>query len=254
MAPNLSYSPIISSRSNLQPSSRPSGRVERWTLQLQPYDLKIVYIPGKQNVADSLSRLLPADPNPSHHHGADDYVRFVTHESVPNPMSLSEVEEATIQDEELTEVKQAIQSGRFEKCKSYMPVSGELCISGQLVLRGTRIVLPSKLRPRALALAHEGHLGIVGTKQNLRSKVYWPAMDKAAEKHCKSCHGCQLVAQPDPPEPIRSTPQPDAPMAALSSGPNGTLSFRPLYPGRRRLLQSLLRVPNFTVHNNRQSH
>ena len=64
---------------------------------------------------------------------------------------------------------------------------------------------------------HEGHLGIVGTRQNLRSKVYWPGMDKAAEKHCKSCHGCQLVAQPNPPEPIRSTALPDAPWQHLAA-------------------------------------
>ena len=29
-------------------------------------------------------------------------------------------------------------------------------------------MLSSKLAPRALALAHEGHLGICGTRQNLR--------------------------------------------------------------------------------------
>jgi transposase InsO family protein len=127
-------------------------------------------------------------------------------------MSTREVEEATAQDNELTEVKHAIQSGRFEKCKSYMPFAGELCISGRLVLRGTRIVLPHKLRPQALALAHEGHL---------RSKVYWPGMDKAAEKHCKSCHGCQLVAQPDPPEPIKSTSLPDAPWQHLAADQMG---------------------------------
>ena len=146
MAPNSSCSPIIKAIYN--PRSRPSARVERWTLRLQPYDFKIVYIPGQQNVADSLSRLLPPHPSSVHHHGADEYVQFVTHAAVPNAMSLSEVEEATRQDDELTEVKQAIQSGRFEKCKSYMPVAGELCISSPLVLRGTRIVLPSKLRPQ----------------------------------------------------------------------------------------------------------
>ncbi|KAJ8385135.1 hypothetical protein AAFF_G00192760 [Aldrovandia affinis] len=42
------------------------------------------------------------------------------------------------------------------------------------------------LQARALSLAHEGHLGIVGTKQHLRSKVWWPGMDKAAERHCHS--------------------------------------------------------------------
>jgi len=46
------------------------------------------------------------------------------------------------------------------------------------VLRGTRIIIPSKMQPRTLALADEGHLGVVGTKQNLRSKVWWPGMDK----------------------------------------------------------------------------
>ena len=44
-----------------------------------------------------------------------------------------------------------------------MIVAGELCVIGQLVLRGTRIIILSKLQPRTLALAHEGHLGVVGT-------------------------------------------------------------------------------------------
>ncbi|KAI0237063.1 hypothetical protein LSAT2_012437, partial [Lamellibrachia satsuma] len=50
----------------------------------------------------------------------------------------------------------------------YAPIAGELCVIGQLVLCGTRIILPAKLRPQALALAH---VGIVGTKQKLRTKL-----------------------------------------------------------------------------------
>ena len=45
-----------------------------------------------------------------------------------------------------------------------MTVAGELCVIGQLVLRGTCVIIPSKLQPRTLALAHEGHLGVIGTK------------------------------------------------------------------------------------------
>ena len=97
-----------------------------------------------------------------------------------------------------------------------MTVAGELCVIGQLVLRGTRIIIPSKLQPRTLALAHEGHLGVVGTKQNLRTKVWWPGMDKAVERHCQACQECQLVARPDPPEPIRSTSLPDGPWQDLA--------------------------------------
>ena len=131
--------------------------------------------------------------------------------ATPTALTTREIEEASADDEELKEVRKAIATGRFEKCRQYMTVAGELCVIGQLVLRGTRIIIPRKLQPRTLALAHEGHLGVVGTKQNLRTKVWWPGMDKAAERHCRACHGCQLVARPDPPEPIRSTSLPDGP-------------------------------------------
>ena len=57
---------------------------------------------------------------------------------------------------------------------------------------------------------------MVGTKKNLRTKVWWPRMDKAAERHSQACHGCQLVAWPDPPEPIRSTSLPDGPWQDLA--------------------------------------
>lgn len=36
-------------------------------------------------------------------------------------------------------------------------------------------------------------------------------MDKTAKKHCKTCHGVQIVARPDPPEPLRNTLLPDDP-------------------------------------------
>ena len=161
------------------PHSKPCARIERWTLRLQPYDFRVVHVPGTQNIADSLSRLVKLEPR--QRQGGDEYVRFVAVNATPNAMNTKEIEEISADDEELTAVREAIHTGNYEKCKAYSPIAGELCTYGQLVLRGTRIVLPSKLRPRALALAHEGHLGIVGTKQNLRSKVWWPGMDRAAE-------------------------------------------------------------------------
>ena len=82
--------------------------------------------------------------------------------------------------------------------------------------RGTRVVLPGKLRSQAISLAHEGHLGIVGTKRNLRSKVWWPGIDKAGERFCKSCYGCQLVARPNPLEPLTSTTLPEGPWQDLA--------------------------------------
>ena len=65
----------------------------------------------------------------------------------------------------------------------------ELCSTGSLVLRGTRLVIPKSRRVQILKLAHEGHQGIVKTKLRLRSKVWWPKMDAEVEDYCKRCHG-----------------------------------------------------------------
>ena len=199
------------------PWSRPCARIERWVLTLKPYDFSVVHRPGLGNIADPLPRLLHREVKPDNHQQcAEKYVRFVAVNATPTALTTPEIEEASAVDEELIEVRRAIATGQFEKCKQYMTVAGELCVIGQLVLRGTRIVIPQKLLPRTLALAPEGHLGVVGTKQNLRTKVWWPGMDRAADRHCRTCHGCQLVARPDPPEPIRSTTLPDGPWQDLA--------------------------------------
>ena len=92
-------------------------------------------------------------------------------------------------------------------------------------------MMSRKLRPQALALAHEGHLGIVGTKQAVRSNVLCPGIDRAMETYCRSCHGCQLMARPDAPEPIRSTTLPVGPWVVV-----GVDLPRPLPSGHSTLV------------------
>lgn len=48
-------------------------------------------------------------------------------------------------------------------------------------------------------------------KQRLRTKVWWPGIDKKVNKPCKTCHGCQLVPQPSTAEPIIRTELSSAP-------------------------------------------
>ena len=201
------------------PKSKPCARIERWILRMQPYKFTVRYQPGPKNIADPLSRLVNSKETGNKHSSqADEYVRFVAISATPSAMTTREVEEASADDEELSEVRKCINGKPWDQLahKQYLPCSGELCSFGQLILRGTRIVIPKKLRPRVLSLAHEGHLGIVGTKQKLRSKVWWPGMEKDAEKFCKACYGCQLVSRPSPPEPIRTTTLPTGPWRDLA--------------------------------------
>ena len=201
------------------PRPKPCARIERWVLRMQPYKFKVKYPPGPKNIADSLSRLVSGmESGGKRSSQAEEYVRFVAVSAIPSALTTREVEEASADDEELSAVRQCINGKPWDQLvyKRFLPCSGELCTIGKLILRGTRIFIPKKLRPRVLSIAHEGHLGIVGTKQKLRSKVWWSGMEKDAEKHCKTCSGCQLVSRPTPPEPIRTTPLPTGPWRDLA--------------------------------------
>ena len=54
-------------------SSKPSARIERWVLRLQPYNFSVVYKPGKDNPADFLSRHPTFESVSKHANMADEY-------------------------------------------------------------------------------------------------------------------------------------------------------------------------------------
>ena len=193
-------------------TSKPSARIERWVLRLQCFNFKVVYRPGKTNIADALSRLNQANPKDLSSE-IEDIVRFVMNESTSVALTPRLIERESENDPELSSVRHYIKTGDWSQCKmpKYLCVKNELCSIGKLVLRGDRIVIPQLLRRKVLELAHEGHQGIVKTKTRLRTKVWWPKMDADAEKLCKSCHACQLVGCFPAPEPMQRTEPPTAP-------------------------------------------
>ena len=62
--------------------SRPSARIERWILRLQPYVFSVKYLPGQLNIADALSRLTKIEEKESRS-VAEEYIRFVANTAVP---------------------------------------------------------------------------------------------------------------------------------------------------------------------------
>ena len=77
-----------------------------------------------------------------------------------------------------------------------------------MVLSGTHIAIPQSLRQQVLAIAHEGHVGIVVTKLRLRTKVFMVARYRHNTEHyVRSCHECQRVGQATSPEPLMPTEQ-----------------------------------------------
>ena len=128
-------------------TSKPSARIERWVFRRRCHNYRVVYRPGKTNIADALSRLNQANPkDPSSE--KEDLVRFVAQESTPVSLTPREIEREYENDPELVTVRQYIHTGDWPQCKmpSYVSVKDELCAIGKLVLPGDRIAIPQSLR------------------------------------------------------------------------------------------------------------
>ena len=196
-------------------NSTPPAGIQSWVLRLQSYDFTVTYRPGAQNIADALSRLT-MNTSPSTD-DAEDYIRFVAKNAVPNAITIQEVEKESDKDPELSKVRSCILTDdQWESVDvAYRSVRQELSVLGKLVICGTRLVIP-KILQKVLNVAHEGHQEIIKTKQRLRSKVWWPNIDKETEKVCRTCHGCQVVQLPSRPEPMVRTRLPESPWEIIA--------------------------------------
>ena len=102
---------------------------------------------------------------------------------------------------ELTQPRGQRQTG-WPKCRKnvtpelapYFNVRDELVVDDSFIMRGTdRLIVPVSLRPRVIDLAHEGHQGLVRTKQRLCELYWWPQMDNYVYNMTASCVSCQYT-------------------------------------------------------------
>ena len=186
--------------------SIPSARIERW----------VCCVVSRDNIADALSRLTTIPASEKYRYD-DERVRMVALKAVPVAVKIQEIESASAKDEELYEVRKCLVSGNWEKGpRPFVMVRNELTFIGQVILRGTRIAIPKMLKQRVVELAHEGHQGIVKMKERLRSKVWWPGIDKDAERKCRECYGYQSVTKKTITPPVKTTRIPERPWQDLA--------------------------------------
>ena len=100
----------------------------------------------------------------------------------------------------------------FAKFKDELTVSND----NSLILRDTRIVLPKALQRRALDIAHEGHLGMSKTKALVRTKVWFPGIDKSIETMIRECLPCQATTPEERREPLNMSELPEGPWQHVS--------------------------------------
>lgn len=216
------------------PLSKPPARIERWSLRIDQYNPKIVYRPGKDNPADYMSRHPrrgSKQSTPQEQKVAEEYINFVADHTTPKAVCLEEVKLATSEDSVLQKVIGYIRTGTWYKLKAdiygcaesqdlrgYYTVRDELSVhdEGNLILRGTRLVIPKSLQSRIVDIAHEGHQGVVKTKALMREKVWYPGMGGQVEEKVLSCMACQMATPTVTREPLKMSPLPEFPFDEIS--------------------------------------
>ncbi|XP_064483033.1 uncharacterized protein K02A2.6-like [Ornithodoros turicata] len=244
------HKPLVNILTN--PSSRPSARIERLCLRIQQYSFTVQHQKGSENPSDYMSRHPVGQTNPRFRASKvpDEYVLFLSRIAVPRAINTEEVIKATLADvtcQELTQAIQACPSIRHDlwnkpHVKPYKPLETELSVTPQgLILRGTRLLLPSSLQERAVQLAHKGHMGMVKTKQLLRESVWFPKMDTLLEKAVRNCIPCQAVTHGPKRDPLKPTPLPDGPWENLA------MDFAGPFPNGKYLLVLVDEYSRFPV-------
>lgn len=212
------------------PASKPPARIERWYLRVQDFDFDVVYLKGTENPPDFLSRHFQSRPNVNNlqfENIAEQYVNFLTEHAVPKAMSLSEIQHATSHDATLQRLVEIIRNNSWHKLSTmphndeidiadlqrFSKLKDELTISEKynVILRGSRLILPSSLGEKVIEIAHEGHQGLVKTKSLLRTQVWFPQIDKQVEERIARCIPCQAVGQDTRPEPLKMNTLPPSP-------------------------------------------
>ncbi|UYV78642.1 K02A2.6-like, partial [Cordylochernes scorpioides] len=195
-------------------------RIQRLSWRLQPYDFEIEFIQGKQNIADIFSRQ-PLS-NTSDEKWLEDYVHKVfsiTSEEL-QALSLKEIKVCTEQDPLFQKLKDMVQKGVWPyplngEFKCFYKFKDELSIFDNLILKGSRILLPSKLIKRVLRIAHETHQGMTRTKQLLREKYFWINMDFDIENLIRNCPICVRNQPLINDQPLQIVPLPSKPWMKL---------------------------------------
>ena len=195
-------------------SNRVGRRISRWEARLLDFTFQVEYIRSERNqVADGLSRLPVLETAWSD----DDTVQIASLMG-GGAIDLSEFEEASSADKQLSAVRSALQgqwpsrrSQTDEWLAAFFSVRSELSSQGALIFRGDRLVVPVELRARVLANAHAGHQGQVRTKQRLRERFWWPRMDADVRALIRECEVCsnhdEHLKRANP--PLQPIPLPD---------------------------------------------
>ena len=199
-------------------------RILRFRLHLSRFDYSISHVPGKLlYTADTLSRApITSSSDCFDNMDMESFLHAIVSSLPLNPDRLEVYRQAQKADPIFPQIIVYCNQGwpgrhRIEeKYRSYWKVRSELSIVDDLLLFGTRIVVPKSLQAETLSKIHYGHQGIHRCLQRVSSAVWWPGVAKQVETFVKSCPQC-LKTTPPPTQPLLQIPLPSHPWERVAA-------------------------------------
>ena len=125
-------------------------------------------------------------------------------------ISLEDLRNATSTNGEMCALISTIQNGFPSshqatdfRIRQFFPVRNELWIKDGLVMFKDRLVIPTTLRERILALLHSAHQGVEGMRSRAADCVYWPGLNSSIREKRKKCSICENIAPSQNREPLK---------------------------------------------------
>ena len=137
-------------------------------------------------------------------------------DDLPDAVTLPVIQQATKQDPSCQKLITCITKEHITEdptLKPYRQVFQKLTYTNGILLWGDKLLIPDAepspgagtLWKHVVDIAHEGHQGTVKCKQVLRSKLWFPDLDKIIQAKVEQCQGCQATTYKptwDPLKPI----------------------------------------------------
>jgi len=215
------HKPLVPLLGNKRLDSLPP-RVLRFRLRLARFQYSIYHVPGKTlYMADTLSRAPIKAFTQEVTSDTELFMQSVVSALPATKDYLDTYRTAQLKDNTCSRLMQFCDSGWPNHnnvkgdLRKYWQVRASLSVNDNILLYGSRIVVPEAMRVETLRKIHQGHQGFQKCRSRVSAAVWWPGIMKSLDDFIKACPECQQTL-PAQREPLLSTTLPSYPWEKLA--------------------------------------